>query len=245
MPAPTAPGIVWAARLPLSLAHELDPVRRLPGWEGWLLGNTVWVRGGALSDEHRALSGRIPWEAQYELREGNWLFEKGRSLPSQTMPAGAWRSLAEILMPVAPTPALSGQLRGRVVFELQPSSLEQPATLLQVSLPLWHNYVITAPLIRLAPLQFVLNEMLDMVLVSGAPLPPLPGRRYYQAGRIAMPLGYEPLPKVSPATLAQLLELEADELALLDEAGTYALVKGHAWRPVDRSIVRSNAHSSP
>jgi len=245
MPATAPLGIVWAARLPLALAQELDPVRRVGGWEGWVVGDTVWVRGGALSDEQQVWRSRIPWEAQYELREGNWLFEKGRSLPTQPLPPGPWRPLAEILTPVAPTAALAGELRGRVVFELLPSATEQPATLLQAPLPVWGHYALSAPMIRLAPLQFVVNEAQNVALICGTPLPPLSGRRFYQVGRIIMPLGYAPFPRMSAATLAILLELEEDETALLDEAGTYAIVKRSAWRPVDRSIVRSNTHCRP
>lgn len=241
MPATTPSGIAWAARLPNALARELDPMRRLSGWEGLEVGDILWVRGGALDDEQKKLATRIPWEARYELREGQWLFELGRALPTQTLPSGTWRPLAEVLRPAAPTAALSGILEGRVVFELQRTATEHPATLLQVALTDWYDYAIAAPAIRLAPLQMLVNEALHLALLRGAPLPPLSGRRYYEEGRIASPLGYEPWPKVSPATLATLLGLREDETALLDEDGTYAILKHGAWRPVDRSMVRNNA----
>jgi hypothetical protein len=205
------------------------------------VGSTLWVRGGAKDDEQKKLAGRIPWEAQYELREGHWLFESERALPSQTMPSGTWRPLAEVLKPVTPTAALSGTLEGRVVFELQRTAVEHTATLLQLPLPVWYHYAISAPAVRLAPLQFMLNKAQDLALIRGVPLPPLSGRRYYEEGRIATPVGYEPCPKVSPAALAALLGLREDETALVDEAGTYAILKRDAWRPVDRSVVRNNA----
>lgn len=230
----------WAARLDAGLITALDRLRLTPGLEACVVGTWCWVKGDNAISAAACTQAGVPWFNFYEAAPDGLLFEPGRTLPSAALPAGNWEALARFLAPEAPAAALPGHLRDRALFELRRASRPQAAEYLCLTTGAWHDFATAAPAVRLHPLKFVLNEPKGLALICGRPLPSLPGQHYYALDGLIMPCGWEPGVALQPATLAAWLRLEAGEMALLEENGTFSRIPAAAWSGADRSVVRLN-----
>jgi hypothetical protein len=117
------------------------------------------------------------------------------------------------------------------------STEEREPGLLLTTLEDWIGFALSAPEVRLRPLQFAMNET-GQVLVRGEPLPPLRGRRFVAHGNIAAPAGFAWQPAVSATVLARLLAVGDNDLALLYEDGTFCRVQAEQFVQASRAAVR-------
>jgi hypothetical protein len=101
----------------------------------------------------------------------------------------------------------------------------------------WARWAGAAALVRLARLRFAASSD-GRVVVHGAPLPPLDGRRFTQTEGVAVPCGLAWSPPVGGPVLRELLGLREGDLALFEPGGTYELIEASAFVPASRSAAR-------
>jgi hypothetical protein len=130
-----------------------------------------------------------------------------------------------------------------VPLRLERAHEERPATLLLTTLAAWSAYATSAPAARLRPLRFAVAAD-GRAIVVGAPLPPIPGRRFAERDGIAVPCGFAWDPPVEPAVLREVLQLDAGDLALLDESGACEHIESAHFARASRAAVRATVEAS-
>lgn len=232
----------WALRLeascPARLAGRLGPLRLLPGLEvcadlDAAGGGAVWLRGATpleadpgLERLLRASGGQrfVVDPATDEVRA------PGRRLPAGALPAGPWVALPAFLRPASGVVASSALPASRAALTLTRGLACAPAapgpetpepTALRVARDVFVAWALTAPQVRLAPLEVAARADAPELLVRGRPLPPLPGERLVVTDGVAVAVGLLVRPALDAATLRAALGLERGDLGLLtaQEAG--------------------------
>ena len=232
---------LWAIRMDLRHVATAATLRAYPGVEACQTDEALWLRG----PRDGAALERAMWllpGVRFQITEKSQLVPWNHLLPVAEAPRGPWVPLAADTVPTLATPALPGVVRDGVPLRLVRTTQEQPAALLLAALPAWTDYADTAASLRLARLRFALST--QAVLISGHPLPPLPGTRYTQAAGIAVPCGWGWSPSIRAEAIAKLLGLAQDQMALFSTDATYELIPADAWQPVSRSAVRVSMEGS-
>jgi hypothetical protein len=199
--------------------------------ELWLF----WPAGDA--DLARALLA-IGGCALYASAGGVWR-RPGASLPAFDVPdaAGA-RPLSSVLFP-APVTAVApgGESWRRATLQLVRDGPPRPATALRAARADILRWADTATTHQLEALRACWCG--EDVLLLGAPLPALPGERFW-GSRVLLPLGRRPEPELAEPVLAGALRLREGEVALWTAAGVEVL-SADAAGPVTRAGLRLTA----
>ena len=162
----------------------------------------LWLKGFTQAQTQSVEVRCLPTQ-QYYLRE-RWLFPLDSLLPSRALPSLLWSPIDRALPLQLPVFnhhyfGLTEQLTARLV----PSSVEQEACALLVSLPTLGHYLNTAPQVRLRPLRWVI--MGNQALVMGTPLLPIVGTTFWHQDGFLFPTGYAPeFPLLTPVLATQL-----------------------------------------
>jgi hypothetical protein len=98
---------------------------------------------------------------------------------------------------------------------MEQTNEQHDAALLLTNWPTFRDWAESAAEIRLLACRFAVCSQLDgetdfsnaspRVAIVGNPLPPLPGKRFWLAGRVAVPLGFHWSPSVDSKTLERTL----------------------------------------
>jgi hypothetical protein len=231
----------WVARLSRSQAPAVAAILRLRAdVTAALLDDDLWLRGATCDEAlDRALQYLAP-AARYVLSgdDDSELIRLGDLLPQRRLPETTWLPLTQLFEIDRPRAALPGRPPLRVAISVIPSDRERPATMLLASWADWSAYARSAPLARLRRLRFAATGTGTSALIAGVPLPPVHGVRMWEDGGIALPCGWEITPAVDPPTLRRAMGLNAEELALFREDGSWELVPAGAFVPARRSAVR-------
>jgi len=234
----------WALALPRSAALSAGRLRLRPGVRVGDAGEgNLWLRGDDLTEELDLELRKLPGARRFLVGENGEITKVGRRIPSGILPKVSWSPLAEWLRPRPQLAALSGLLSSRVPVRIVRAGHEQPANLLLTTLVEWAAYATTAPMARLRPLRFAVAAD-GRALVWGSPLPPLPGRRYAERDGVAVPCGLGWDPPVEPAVLRELLQLQAGDLALVDEAGACEHVEAGHFARATRAAARATLEAT-
>lgn len=225
----------WLVRVTKGEEEMAAVLRQCAGVEVCAAGEDLWLRGPCDRGAVERAMWQIPGE-RYVESEGK-LVPWGRALPVAEGPQGRWVALAEHLRIVAGAPALPGLAPAGVRLRLERSHRERPAELLEVDAAVWGRYVQEVAGIRLTELQYALSSE-GRVLIRGRPMPALPGSRLWLEAGMAVPCGWEWRPVVPAKVVAERLELQAGEMAVLAEDGSYEVVPEQAWVAASRSSVR-------
>lgn len=228
----------WVARTPLRFAENVADLRRIRGLDVLVDGDVLWLRGddgaGDLSDRIRS----IPDAELFERQPGEQLTRSGETVPCARMPQGDWQPIARWVELQLPRSGFSATVRDKVNLKLVRSTTPIAANLLETTWKAWFEYVISAPQIRLCRLVYALSDQ-DRVLVRGQPLPPIPGRTYFESDGVIFPTGWRFDPEVGPIVVRKILRLGDCELALFAENGSYARIPESAFVQATRSSVRA------
>lgn len=232
----------WALCLDPRHLAAAAALRTYRGVEACQIADALWLRGPRDAGPLERAMWLLPGE-RFHLTEKSQLIPWNHLLPVTPAPAGPWLPLSTETLPTLAPAALPASNTGQVPLRLVRVAQEQPASLLLLALPTWSNYVDTAPTIRLSRLRFAQSNQAQ-ILVAGAPLPALPGTPCTLSSGIALPCGWAFSPAVRAETLAELLALAKDDIALFSPDAAYDLIPATAWQPVSRSAVRISADSA-
>jgi hypothetical protein len=218
-------------------------LRTVPGIEANEADDHFWLRGDTLDDDLDLKLRKLPGAVRYTVLPDGQLVARGDRVPKGRLPDGEWTPLADWIGLVPQPAALSGESGQRVPLRLVRGDEDQAPTILVTDLAAWQSYVVGAPELRLRPLTFAAAAD-GRVLVRGHPLPPLPGVRYVEHDRVAIPCGLTFSPPLEPPVLHELLGLASGELALFDADGGFERVHSDQFVRATRSAARFTAESS-
>jgi hypothetical protein len=204
---------------------------------------SLWLRGDDFTEEIHLELRKLPGARRFTVGAGDEITEVGKRIPAGVLPRANWTPLAEWLRPRPQPAALSGVVPARVPLRLVRASEEHPANLLLTAVHAWSAYATSAPAARLRPLRFAVAAD-GRAVIWGTPLPPIPGRRYAERDGIAVPCGFSWGPPVEPAVLREVLQLDAGDLALLDETGACEHIESDHFARASRAAVRATVEAS-
>lgn len=229
----------WTIRLDQRAAEVVGRLRRNAALEVCEQAGSVWLRGndsdGGVEDIFRVLPGE-----RFEILPDGQLLPAGRRVPHGFAPAGRWIPLAQWMsLQLAPA-AFAGEVSQRLALRIERGGAEQQANLLWTSYSHWANYAAAAPQVRLDPLAFAMNDDFD-VLIRGAPLPPIRGRRLVETEGVCVEAGWTWRPQVAARVIRDRLDLAPGDLAILHADGSWDRIAGDAFVRATRSAVRLSA----
>jgi hypothetical protein len=229
----------WLFKLANEDAPSLAPLRLKAGVEVAEHSGFLWVRGPQSDDTLSQLLRGLPALERFELLSDNRMRPMGSLIPSSRLPELHWQPIKSWLAvePPPSRPRASSPLP--VQIKIVRSALQSDPGLILTSLTDWTEFALSAPKIRLRPLQFAVDAE-GNVVVQGAPLPPLPGRRFALRDNIAIESGFCWQPEVSAGALARLLGVGAGVLALLYADGTWGAIQAEQFVPANRASVRAS-----
>ncbi|HTB83795.1 MAG TPA: hypothetical protein VK742_09095 [Candidatus Sulfotelmatobacter sp.] len=228
----------WAICIARDDAASLAALRLVNGIELAEQEAEIWIRGHRVEEALEAKLSALPARGRYELMASNQLRQEGRRIPSGRLPELSWLPLNMWLQVEPPVAALPAQAVPAATLQLVRSTEERISELLLTSFEDFHRFTAQAAQVRLERLQFAADSK-GNVLVRGAPLPPLPGKRFVLYGAVAVPAGFAWQPAVSDEILARYFNVSGHDLALWNEDGTFLRLHGEQFVAVTRSAVRA------
>ena len=226
----------WAICIGVEDASALAPLRLVSGVEIAVLGAELWLRGRALDEATAARLSALPGRGRFEWIGSDQLRRLDHRIPSERLPTASWQPLSEWLRVELPVAAIPAYLPPTVSLRLVRSVEERDPDLLLTTLEEFHRFILEAANVRLERLRFATSDD-SRVLVHGAPLPPLPGRRFVLHQRVAVPAGFTWQPAVSAEVAARRFGASGDALVLWHEDNTITRFHTEQLIPVTRSGV--------
>lgn len=231
-------GGVWAIRLPLADASSLATFRLTVDLQILIVGEWIWMKGES-ADEGLARRIRSVSNAEwFSIRDDGQITRRDETVPCDRLPEGQWTLIGQSFEIEMPQAGFAVSSHNRVSLTLVRCTQPQTVNLLKTNWSAWHDYAITAPLIRLNRLGFAVSDTRE-VLIRGTPLPPIPGRRYVESHGVIVPNGWRFAPQMGTEIVRQLLDLDAESLALFSEDGSYERLPLEAFVQATRASVRA------
>jgi hypothetical protein len=227
----------WAARIGRNALRALGDLRQRGDVLVLADSQHIWLRGPD-ADESLDLALRcLPGAERFTVLDDGQLVPHGHRVPRGRLPVGEWRTLAEWLVVELPQAALPGAAPSAIPLKMVRSDVAAEANVLLATLDDWLHYAETAAEVRLAPLTFAADQR-RRVVIRGAPLPPVRGRRYVESQGVAVEGGWTWSPALDAAVLRRAMKLEKDDLALLHRDGTWQRLGGEDFVRATRSAAR-------
>lgn len=218
----------------------LEPYRTLPQVTIALHESLHWLRfPQALLQQSPSLISLPTLQRFHTFSHQPYLFSTESALPQGLPPSGPWEKLEGFLkldttIPSLPaTPALLPPLP-LTLQPVPPENPSLPASLLFIPTRTWITYAKSAPEYRLAPLQIACNSQGES-FVTGSPLPPMAGVRFYEIDRIFLPLGFTWSPQISFNTLKQILNPQSTERIVWHHDNQLSRVIDEQWVAASRA----------
>lgn len=228
----------WAIRLAAEHAVQLGSLRRTPGLEVCTSDEAVWVRGRQIEDQLERILRTLPAQRFTVLDDGQ-LLPAGRRVPDGQLPQAAWLPLADWLQIELPPAGIPETSFRAVRLQMVRAHIPAEINVVHTDLNAWQVYGVRAPQLRLDRWAFAVSKS-HQVVVRGAPIPALPGRRYVEQNGIAAEAGWTWTPAVSVDVLRQRFQLAAGDLVLLRADGSLERIPAQAFVRASRSAIRSS-----
>jgi len=230
----------WLIRLLREDALTLAPLRLTPSIEVAESQDDIWLRGNAGDEKLSRALQTLPAFGRFERLADGRLRSVESRIPGQSLPALQWIPIAQWLQVILPSSALPGHGLERVGLSLVRSAEERPANVLRANFESWRQFALQASEIRLRPLRFALSDS-GLVLIWGAPLPPISGRRFVEQEGIAVPAGFFWQPAVCPGVLRQVFQMGEDSLVIWEEDNSCVHLHPEQFVSATRAGVRATA----
>jgi len=202
----------WAIRLSLDHLYRVSELRLLPGIEAAVDGQVIWLRGDGLDASLQRTLSPVADDAVFHLTGDGRLTRFGQTVPVERLPELKWQRLVDFLKLVLPVSKIAFSRIPRTRLSLRRSEIVQQEAILVTGWETFRDWALSAPEIRIRACRFAVrrssiqgreSELADLtrVVIRGNPLPSLMGERYWLAGRVGIPLGYQWFPEVDVPTL--------------------------------------------
>jgi hypothetical protein len=233
----------WAICVARADESSLTVLRLCEGIEVGEADRVLWLRGQRCDEVLGRRLALLPALGRYDWLLPAQIRLRGRRIPAGDMPRIAWQPLGDWLQIAIPTPAMPASPPEPVALTLIRSTDERDPGLLLTLLDELIRFSATAAAMRLAPLQFAVNEA-GLAYVLGQPLPPVPGCRFVLHGRVAVPAGCGWAPAVADDVLARCLGATGGALVAWNEDGTITRLLDEQFVPMSRSALRATLRAT-
>lgn len=168
---------------------QLGNIRVLPNC--WIAEDEekIWLKSEIEGGVTPLAIQQLPAMRRFRVDEKGSLFPLKGLTPVGKMPTLNWLPIASFVTVDLPVAALPAQIQDTVTAKLIRSKEMEEANFLLLPWKLWQEYALATSNIRLKPLTFAVSEQGEVV-VYGKPLPPLPGRLFWQTKQILLPAGW-------------------------------------------------------
>lgn len=217
----------------------LGRLRTHTGLEICVETSTVWIRCENASDALQQAFMKLPAIHFWAMQDGQ-LIERGTRLPRGYVAEGPWIPISQWMEVALPVAGLSGISPRPISIDTVRSEVLATPEVLQTDWPQWQQYVVTAPRIRIEQLAFAATAD-GMVFVRGAPLPPIPGKRFVVQGCIAVEAGWTWYPAIAVEILESALRINSGDMCVMYGNGSWQSISEDAFVQATRSSVRSAA----
>jgi len=213
--------------------EQLGAVRTVPGWKAAIDDAGIWLKGPIDNGRSQIAIKSLPAKASYRADDKNRLFPEGKQTPVLVLENMEWLNLPDFLPVELPVSAMPAETPPAIAVRLTRTFDPEPAAALVVPIQVWTAYRKSAPQVRLRALRFAINN--EEALITGAPLPSLKGRTYWQHKNILIPSGYT----FEPLIIGELVsgKVFPDDLALMNPAGEIELIPALAFKSAERNSI--------
>lgn len=197
----------------------------------------IWLKGFSEEQLKSPLLLQIPHLVFYEVKD-NLLFPKGSLLPAKKVPSALLWSSIDRALPVE-LPSLNHNFFGiqeKIKVAIVKSEKERQATALLTYTGRLKDYVLTAPEVRLKPLQWTLIN--DKALVLGTPVLPVNGITFWQKKDHLLPTGYDFEWDVLFETISKKINKNNTAIIVWNTDGTHFLLPKESLVPLSISSLR-------
>jgi hypothetical protein len=223
-------------------AAALGEVRCLDGLQVADKDAVIWIKG-MLNDAHQSALKRLPVTATYYKDAQNRLFICGEQTPVAILEEMNWQPIGKFVTVELPVSALPAQVVERVGIKLIPVSVTHDGDALMVDLDTWKKYGEGVSSVRLGCLHFAVSES-GRVLITGMPLPPLPGAEYWMQEDMLIPAGYDFEWSMAACFITERLNAGRRDIMLSDEKGNLERIAKSMFVPATRSAIRMTKERS-
>lgn len=213
-------------------------------------GDTIWVTGNSLSPAIEQALKKLPGQL-FEIDDSQRLRKFHSQVPTGELPDCGWKPIIEVLSTILPVASMT---QPRPTWQTQPTSLnripicltrcsvmEKPAVGMLTTREQLSNWIESAPQIRIAPLRWLVNSG-RAALLSGNRLPNIEGQRYWQTGRVWLPIGYTFEPAIALDELQDAANLSPSSIMLWESPHSYSVFLESALQPMTRASVNLWVH---
>jgi len=226
----------WVFQLSKDDYESLGPVRCMPGLQAAMEENKIWLRGITADVVPDVSLLKLPLKKTFLLDEQDNLFLTVAVTPVEKLPTLNWQPVASFINIEAPVSALPGKTNNKIRIQLKNSNEERAGIALLTSLSAWKSYAETAPDIRLKALRHAVSEN-EEVLITGTPLPPLPGQEYWSYKNILLPSGYDFDIPVMASLISQQWQ-NNDDIIVVDASAGWQRIPTSYFVQATRSSIR-------
>jgi MoxR-vWA-beta-propeller ternary system domain bpX2 len=227
----------WIFQLSKDDHESLGTVRCMPGLQAAVEEDRIWLRGLIANGDPDSSLSKLPLRKTFLLDGQHNLFLAGAATPIAKLPELIWQPVASFVSVEAPVSSLPGKINDSISLRLKTTTEEQPGVALLTSLNSWKSYAEKAPAVRLKNLRFAVSEN-DEVFITGKPLPPLPGREYWNNENLLLPSGYDFEISIVAKLVSQRLHAGTDDVILFDTDASWQCIPASCFIKATRSAIR-------
>jgi hypothetical protein len=230
------------AAMPVSALGNLGALRACPDLHGLIEGDRLWLFWPAGETELARAILALGSAEMFHRQASEWR-RLGEHLPIFHVPdPDSARPLSSLLFPAPVAGIPPGEPEWRPAsLDLLRDDSARPASALLTTLEELARWADSATSHQLSEVRAA--SCGSDVLLQGARLPALAGPRFW-GKRVLVPLGYRLAPALDEGVLVEALRLQADEIALVTEAGV-EVIPGSSSGPVTRAGVRRAREGAP
>lgn len=196
----------------------------------------IWLRGIKETNLNNKIN-QLPVKNTFLIDEKNQLFHPGALTPVEILKPLKWLPLQEFIIVEAPVSVLPGITNKKIEIKILTSAKERKGTALLTSLSAWKEYADMAPAARLMNVKFAVSEN-NEVLIIGNPLPPLPGKEYWETQNILIPCGYDFQLSMTPSFISKKWNDDKKSIILFHADSKWQRIEKNYFVQGKRSAVR-------
>lgn len=208
-------------------AIHKDKIVPLRAWSNLKIGledDTIWLKGFDFTQLSDTCIKVIPEVKIYYEKNGR-LFKLGSLLPDVNAPSLIWMPIARLVK--LSLPSFNHNYFGlneKIEIKLTQTSVEQKDDIMLLSTESLHQFISTAPAIRLSSLNWmILNN--DYALVFGTPMLPLNGETFWKRGNSILPAGFDFELYLMHQSIDSYLNPDKDNFIFWRKDGSYSLLE--------------------
>ena len=221
----------------------LAAVRHWPNLKMGAEEQLIWIKDLDYTQIRSTEIQSIPSRKIYYTQVGK-LFLLNSLLPDRNIPVLLWIHISNAIS--VTLPSFNHHYFGvqeKVQVCLIPSEIERASVALMTDINTLQNYLLTAPLIRLRNIKWVIIDD-QKVLLTGSPLLPVNGVALWQRERFLIPAGYDLEFSTLYEVLNQTLNPNLSNWVIWNSDASYFLVAQAILQPLDLSSFRLSVAGS-